>query len=246
MSKIIEAKKLVRTYMSEDRKVEVLKGLDFTVEEKEFVGIMGRSGSGKTTLLRTLGLIDEVTDGELIMWGKGVGDLSEQEAADMRRTKIGMIFQDFFLMETLTVRENIMLPMALNGHPREEMDVSIKKYADVFGIGKLLDKYPHAISGGEKQRTAICRALMNSPGLLLADEPTGNLDSKSSSTVIKVLEEINEQFGKTILMVTHDPIVASHCKKVFFLKDGNIINTIERQGSNEEFYSEILVNIAGL
>lgn len=244
--KIIEAKELIRTYVTEDREVEVLKGLNFTVEEREFVGIMGRSGSGKTTLLRTLGLIDEMTGGELIMWGKEAGELSEQEAADMRRTKIGMIFQDYFLMETLTVRENIILPMALNGRNTEEMQENVEKYADVFGISALLDKYPHAISGGEKQRTAICRALMNSPGLLLADEPTGNLDSKSSNTVIQVLEEINEQFGKTILMVTHDPIVASHCKKVLFLKDGNIINTIERQESIEKFYDDILVNIAKL
>lgn len=244
--KIIEAKELIRTYVTEDREVEVLKGLNFTVEEREFVGIMGRSGSGKTTLLRTLGLIDEMTGGELIMWGKEAGELSEQEAADMRRTKIGMIFQDYFLMETLTVRENIILPMALNGRNTEEMQENVEKYADVFGIAALLDKYPHAISGGEKQRTAICRALMNSPGLLLADEPTGNLDSKSSSTVIQVLEEINERFGKTILMVTHDPIVASHCKKVLFLKDGNIINTIERQENIEKFYDDILVNIAKL
>lgn len=244
--KIIEADGLVRNYVSDEREVKVLRGLDFAVEEQEFVGIMGRSGSGKTTLLRTLGLIDEPTGGELHMWGKDIMALSEREAADMRRTKIGMIFQDYFLMETLTVRENIVLPMALNGQHKEEMYKSVEEYAGVFGIGGLLDKYPHAISGGEKQRTAICRALVNSPGLLLADEPTGNLDSKSSEIVIQVLEEINEKFGKTILLVTHDPIVASHCKKVLFLKDGNIVNTVARKGRRDDFYKEILVNIARL
>ena len=244
--KIIEADGLVRNYVSDEREVKVLRGLNFTVEEQEFVGIMGRSGSGKTTLLRTLGLIDEPTGGKLNMWGKDIMALSEREAADMRRTKIGMIFQDYFLMETLTVRENIVLPMALNGQHKEEMYKSVEEYAGVFGIGELLDKYPHAISGGEKQRTAICRALVNSPGLLLADEPTGNLDSKSSEIVIQVLEEINEKFGKTILLVTHDPIVASHCKKVLFLKDGNIVNTVAREGRRDDFYKEILVNIARL
>lgn len=244
--KIIEADGLVRNYVSDEREVKVLRGLNFTVEEQEFVGIMGRSGSGKTTLLRTLGLIDEPTGGKLNMWGKDIMALSEREAADMRRTKIGMIFQDYFLMETLTVRENIVLPMALNGQHKEEMYKSVEEYAGVFGIGELLDKYPHAISGGEKQRTAICRALVNSPGLLLADEPTGNLDSKSSEIVIQVLEEINEKFGKTILLVTHDPIVASHCKKVLFLKDGNIVNTVAREGKRDDFYKEILVNIARL
>lgn len=244
--KIIEADGLVRNYVSDEREVKVLRGLNFTVEEQEFVGIMGRSGSGKTTLLRTLGLIDEPIGGKLNMWGKDIMALSEREAADMRRTKIGMIFQDYFLMETLTVRENIVLPMALNGQHKEEMYKSVEEYAGVFGIGELLDKYPHAISGGEKQRTAICRALVNSPGLLLADEPTGNLDSKSSEIVIQVLEEINEKFGKTILLVTHDPIVASHCKKVLFLKDGNIVNTVAREGRRDDFYKEILVNIARL
>lgn len=238
--KVIEVKNLIRNYKTEEREVKVLKGLDFSVEEQEFVGIMGRSGCGKTTLLKVLGLIEWPTEGKLMMWEKDTDFLSADEEAALRREKIGFIFQDFFLMDTLSIKQNMMLPMAISEKTEKEIEETVELYADAFGIKHLLDKAPHEVSGGERQRAAICRSLMNSPDLILADEPTGNLDSKSGAIVIKELERINEEYKKTIFMVTHDPKVASHCKKVIFLKDGRIIEILDRSGTCDEFYGQIL------
>lgn len=237
---IIEVKDLVRNYKVENQEIEVLKGLNFAIEERDFIGVMGRSGCGKTTLLKTLGLIEWHTDGKMFFWGNDRDALTVEQEAELRRDKIGFIFQDYFLMNTLTVKENMMLPMAIADKPREEMEKLAEKYAEEFGISHLLHKLPYEVSGGERQRVAICRALMNSPDLILADEPTGNLDSKSGNIVVKEMEEINEKFGKTIFMVTHDPKVASYCKTIIFLKDGQILKTIKRQGSPDEFYKEII------
>lgn len=237
---IIEVKDLVRNYKTEDKEIEVLKGLNFAIEKQDFIGVMGRSGCGKTTLLKTLGLIEWETAGKIFFWGKDRDELSVEEEAELRRNKIGFIFQDYFLMNTLTIKENMMLPMAIADKPRAEMEKLAKEYAEAFGISHLLEKSPYEVSGGERQRVAICRALMNSPEVIFADEPTGNLDSKSGNIVVQELEEINEKYGKTIFMVTHDPKVASHCKTIIFLKDGQILKTIKRQGSTEEFYKEII------
>lgn len=245
--KIVEVTNLVRNYpKSRQRKkesqedVKVLKGLNFEIAENEFVGVMGKSGCGKTTLLKVLGFIDYPTSGEIYFKEKDITELYGDCLADIRRNEIGFIFQDYYLMDSLTVRENIMLPMVLNQEKTELMLETSMKYATQFQIEHLLNKSPYELSGGEKQRVAICRALINDPDLILADEPTGNLDSKSGKIVIDALQYINENFGKTVILVTHDPQMASQCSRIIFLKDGEILETIHRTGSSEEFYLEIL------
>ena len=245
---VLEVKDLIRNYQKSSFKkseddIKVLKGLNFTVEEGEFVGIMGKSGCGKTTLLKVLGMIDKQTDGEVFFMEQNTTDLFGDKLADIRRTKIGFIFQDFYLMDSLSVEENIMLPMILGKEKVDVMTKAAKKYADQFEITHLLKKNPYELSGGEKQRVAICRALINDPELILADEPTGNLDSKSGKIVLDALKEIN-RWGKTIIMVTHDPQMASNCKHVILLKDGVILKTLDRKGDDEKererYYREIL------
>lgn len=220
--------------------IQVLKGLNFSIQNQEFVGIMGKSGCGKTTLLKILGLIDKPTKGKIFFFGKNTEQLWDDELADIRRRKIGFVFQDFYLMDSLTVKENIMLPKVLDKCATKDcMEVS-ERFAEHFGLTHLLHKYPYELSGGERQRVAISRALVNDPDVILADEPTGNLDSKSGDTVVKALENINASVGKTIIMVTHDPQVASNCSRVIFLKDGIILENLIRAGKKEDFYTEIL------
>lgn len=242
--KILQIENLIRNYVLNDnednRVVEVLKDISFTVEKSEYIAIMGRSGCGKTTLLKVLGLIDKPTKGTVIYKEQAVEKLWGDELAEIRRNEQGFVFQDFYLLDSLSVQENIMLPMIMNQEDAEKMKQESMKWAEQMEIAHLLQKSPNELSGGEKQRVAICRALINDPDLILADEPTGNLDSKSSKVVIDSLSAINETYGKTIVMVTHDPIVASHCKKVILLKDGMILDMIERKGTREGFYKEIL------
>ena len=242
---VLEVKDLIRNYQKSSFKkseddIKVLKGLNFTVEEGEFVGIMGKSGCGKTTLLKVLGMIDKQTDGEVFFMEQNTTDLFRDKLADIRRTKIGFIFQDFYLMDSLSVEENIMLPMILGKEKVHVMTKAAKKYADQFEITHLLKKNPYELSGGEKQRVAICRALINDPDLVLADEPTGNLDSKSGKIVIDALNRINREFGKTIVMVTHDPQMASNCSRIILLKDGVILDTLNRGDNQDKFYQEII------
>ena len=239
-------KHLIRNYQKAVGKkgkedIKVLKGLNFQVEEGDFTGIMGKSGCGKTTLLKVLGMIDKQTDGTVRFMGQDTKGLSGDTLADIRRTKLGFIFQDYYLMDSLTVEENIMLPMILGQEDAQKMMDSAKAYAEKFQIDHLLNKNPYELSGGEKQRVAICRALINNPDLILADEPTGNLDSKSGKIVIEALRTINQEMKKTIVMVTHDPQMASNCRKIILLKDGVILETMERgEKSQEEFYQEII------
>ncbi len=245
MAAILQAENLIRNYaqMSRDGEWEetpVLKGLTFDIEENEFVGIMGKSGCGKTTLLRVLGLIDRATGGKLRFKEKEIRKLWNEELSDIRRRELGFVFQDFYLMDSLSVEENIMLPMILDKAAVRSCFESARKFEELFEISHLARKNPNELSGGEKQRVAICRALINNPELILADEPTGNLDSKSGAIVVNALEEINEKMGKTIVMVTHDPQVASHCSRIIFLKDGRILKDARRTGTREEFYLEIL------
>lgn len=249
---IIRVERLVRNYgkkgaSEEDGTVvKVLKGLDFVVEEQEFVGIMGKSGCGKTTLLKVLGLIDKPTKGKIFFRGQNISKLWTDELADIRRQRMGFVFQDFYLLNSLSVRENIMLPMVLDKKKSEECTQKGEQFAKLFGVEHLLEKYPYEISGGEKQRVAISRALINNPDLILADEPTGNLDSKSGKIVIKALEKINQNMGKTILLVTHDPQMASHCKRILFLKDGVILEDLRREGTREEFYAQVIGQMRNL
>lgn len=238
---ILEVRDLHRSYFwGENEQTEVLKGLDFTIYEGEYVGIIGKSGCGKTTLLKVLGLIDLPTGGDILFKGRNSRDLWKDELSDIRRREIGFVFQDFYLMDSLTVKENIMMPLILNeDNPKRSEEVAVRA-AKQFGIEPLLNKKPYELSGGEKQRTAICRAMVADPELILADEPTGNLDSNSSMTVIKALSRINKKMGKTIVLVTHDPKVASFCGKIILLKDGVILNTLVKDGENKEFYQKIL------
>lgn len=243
---VLEVENLIRNYQKAVGKkgtedIKVLKGLNFQVEEGDFTGIMGKSGCGKTTLLKVLGMIDKQTDGTVRFMGQDTKGLSGDTLADIRRTKLGFIFQDYYLMDSLTVGENIMLPMILGQEDAQKMMDAAKAYAEKFQIDHLLNKNPYELSGGEKQRVAICRALINNPDLILADEPTGNLDSKSGKIVIEALRTINQEMKKTIVMVTHDPQMASNCRKIILLKDGVILETLERgEKSQEEFYQEII------
>lgn len=239
---VIKAENLIRNYKRGEGQdeIKVLKGLSFTVEEGEFVGIMGKSGCGKTTLLKVLGMIEFATDGKLFFYGKDIDELYHDRLADIRRKEIGFIFQEFYLMNSLSVEENIILPMILDDAKLPLMKETVKKYSELFEISHLLHKNPQELSGGEKQRVAICRALANDPLLILADEPTGNLDSKSGQIVIDTMVRINKEMNKTIVMVTHDPKMASYCDRVILLKDGVILKELKKEGEQEKFYGEIV------
>lgn len=247
---VLKAENLIRNYIkgfdTNVDEVKVLKGLDFEIHEKEFVGIIGRSGCGKSTLLRLLGMIDHQTDGKLYFKGHDTDDLWKDEFADIRRRDIGFVFQDFYLMDSLTVRENIMLPMILDKGKAQTCIDEAEGQGSVFGISKLMGKKPYELSGGEKQRVAICRALINGPDLILADEPTGNLDSNSGDVVIQTMKRINEELGKTIIMVTHDAKMASYCSRLLLLKDGVLQDDVKKTGTQEEFFQEILVKMKEL
>lgn len=253
MKEVIKAEKLCRNYVipsSEDKKeseeIKVIKGIDLEVCEGEFVGIMGKSGCGKTTLIKVLGMIDKPTGGTVFFKGMDTKELWAEELADIRRRELGFVFQDFYLMDSLTIRNNIILPMVLD---KKKAKVCLKKgeeLAEQFGITHLLKKHPYELSGGEKQRVAICRALINNPDLILADEPTGNLDTKSGNIVVEEFKRVNEELGKTIVMVTHDPKMASNCKRILFLRDGQILEDITREGKQEAFYEQILERMKDL
>ena len=248
---LLEGKELIRNYTKSSEQngkdeIKVLKGLDFEVKAQEFVGIMGRSGCGKTTLLKILGMIDRQTGGKLYFKRNDTEELWKDELADIRRREIGFVFQDFYLMDSLTVRENIMLPKILDKGRAQECIKKAEENAEQFGIRHLLDKKPYELSGGEKQRAAICRALINDPELILADEPTGNLDSKSGDIVISTLTQINQDLGKTIVMVTHDPKMASYCSRLILLKDGVILDDLRKDTDQEIFYQSILVKMKEL
>lgn len=249
--RVLEVQNLIRNYQKSvlkksDEDIKVLKGLDFSVERGEFVGIMGKSGCGKTTLLKVLGMIDKQTGGVVRFMNKDTSKLYGDQLADIRREQIGFVFQDFYLMDSLSVEENIMLPMILGREKVDVMTKAARKYAEQFQISHLLKKNPYELSGGEKQRVAICRALINDPDLILADEPTGNLDSKSGRIVIDALVRINQEFGKTIVMVTHDPQMASYCSRIILLKDGVILDNLNHGDSQKAFYQEIIGRMADL
>lgn len=241
---VIKVENLIKNYRKSTWKeseedVKVLKGISFEVKQGEFVGIMGKSGCGKTTLLKNLGMIDKPTNGKIQFAGEDTDSLYGDKLAEIRNQKIGFVFQDFYLMDSLSVEENIMLPMILKKSPVKEMQKKAKNLAEQFEIGKLLQKNPYELSGGERQRVAICRALINDPELILADEPTGNLDSRSGQIVIDALGKISKELGKTILMVTHDPKMASCCGRILLLKDGVILKELKAEEDKDAFYREI-------
>ncbi len=243
--RILQVKDLDRSYtvtMQTGEKTEypVLKKISFDVEYGEFIAIMGRSGCGKTTLLKTIGMMDKPTHGEVLYKNQSTAKIFGDNLARIRRKEIGFVFQDFYLMDSLSVKDNIMVPLILDGMPVQESLQKMEKYTEQFQITHLLNKKPYELSGGEKQRTAICRAMITDPDLLLADEPTGNLDSQSSQNVIHTLSGINEKYGKTVLLVTHDPGIASYAARIIFLKDGKILEDEKRKCPQETFYQKIV------
>ncbi|MGO0985665.1 ABC transporter ATP-binding protein [Clostridioides difficile] len=217
-----------------------LNNISFSIDNGEFVGIMGPSGSGKTTLLNMISTIDKPTTGKIELKGKNPLSLKGEELALFRRRELGFVFQDFNLLDTLTVGENIVLPLTLDKMSVKEQDEKLNEVSKILGIEDLLNKRTFEVSGGQAQRTAIARALINKPSILLADEPTGNLDSKSSKTVMELFQKINKENKVTTMMVTHDPLAASYCNRILFIKDGAIYNEIYKENSREQFYQEIM------
>ena len=220
-------------------KVQALSNVTFSVEEGEFVAIMGESGSGKTTLLNILASLDCPTSGEVLLEGKNIVHLTEKEISAFRRQNLGFVFQDFNLLDTFSLRDNIYLPLVLAGEEYREMEQKIRPIAQALKITQLLDKFPYEVSGGQKQRAAVARALITSPKLVLADEPTGALDSKAASALLSMFSEINKE-GQTILMVTHSAQAASHASRVLFIKDGEVFHQIYKGSrTNQEMYQMI-------
>ncbi|AWB44084.1 bacitracin ABC transporter ATP-binding protein [Paenibacillus sp. CAA11] len=217
-----------------------LKNIEFTIGEGEFVGIMGPSGSGKTTLLNMVSTIDAPSSGNVWIGGENPYTLKRRELARFRRRKLGFVFQDFNLLDTLTLAENIILPLTLDKIPYKEMQLRLKTIAERLDITQILNKRTYEVSGGQKQRAAIARAMIHSPALLLADEPTGALDSASSRNVMEMLESLNKSQGTTMMLVSHDPLAASYCDRVLFIRDGSLYNEIYKGESRQEFFQKIL------
>ncbi len=220
-------------------KVQALSDVNFTVEKGEYVAIMGESGSGKTTLLNILAALDKPTGGEVVLDGRALGTIPEREIAAFRRSQLGFVFQEFNLLDTFSVQDNIFLPLVLAGKAYPEMAARLAPIARQLGIAELLQKFPYELSGGQKQRVAVARALITQPKLVLADEPTGALDSRATDELLRLFEEINRD-GQTILMVTHSVKAASHASRVLFIKDGEVFHEIYRgESSDEQLYQKI-------
>lgn len=229
------------------QQVHALNNVSFDIARGEFVAIMGASGSGKTTLLNVIASLDKATSGEIFLEGKGLSVIKDRELSAFRRTNLGFVFQDFNLLDNFSVKDNILLPLVLSGESIKVMEDKLMPLARRLGIDKLLEKYPHEISGGEKQRTAMARAVITEPKLILADEPTGALDSKASSTVLSLFEELNQKNGQTILMVTHSAMAASYAKRVLFIKDGDLFSQVYKGGDNKkEFFDKIVATLSVL
>lgn len=239
--KILQVKNLEKIYRTRFKRNEVraLKDVNFEVEKGEYVAIMGESGSGKTTLLNILAALDKPTSGDVLLDGKSLASIKESEISAFRRNSLGFVFQDFNLLDNFSNKDNIFFPLVLEGKKYKEMKTRIDPIVKKLGIEDLIEKYPYEISGGQKQRVAIARALITNPKLILADEPTGALDSKTTDSLLNVFENLN-QSGETIVMVTHSVKAASHAKRVLFLKDGIVYNQLYREDRTaESFYVEI-------
>ncbi len=246
MKKILEVDRVTK-YYGGAVVTKALDGISLSVEEGEFVAIMGASGSGKSTLLNVISTIDRVSSGEIRIEGKSVSGRSEDELSAFRRDKLGFVFQEYNLLDTLTVGENILLPLNLRRVPVKEAEERLKKVSEALGVSGELDKFPLELSGGQRQRAACARALITSPALILADEPTGALDSKNSKVLMSTFELMNASLGATILVVTHDAAVGSHAGRALFLKDGKLWNEVIRgKRTRREMYADILSVTAAL
>lgn len=238
---ILEATKIHKSYGNKFNKQEVLKGIDLTIEHGEFVSIMGASGSGKTTLLNVLSSIDQVSGGIVLIEGQEMTGMKEKELAEFRKRHLGFIFQEYNLLDSLTVKENILLPLSISNISKKEADRKFQAVATELGIYELKDKYPNEISGGQKQRTSAARAFIHEPSIIFADEPTGALDSKSASDLLNKLSELNEKRQATIVMVTHDPVAASYCSRVIFIKDGQVYTQLNKgEVTRQIFFKDIM------
>lgn len=240
-SPILEVSDIQKYYGNKGNITKAVNHISFSVEKGEFVGIMGASGSGKTTLLNCVSTIDTVTSGHIMVEGSDITLLRGKKLSAFRREKLGFIFQDFNLLDTLTAYENISLALSISGVKAAEIDDRVGNMAKALNIMEVMDKYPYQMSGGQQQRVAAARAMVSNPALVLADEPTGALDSRSSEMLLAMLEELNRKFSATILMVTHDAFSASFCHRILFIKDGKIFNEIHRAAKpRKDFFNEIM------
>lgn len=239
MNTLLKATEVTKIYKNQPN--PSLDHISFEVNKGEFLGIMGASGSGKTTLLNVLSTIDVPTSGDIFMGNVKIQKLNQTKAADFRKNNLGFIFQEYFLLDSLTVQENIAVPLTLLHTPANEIDVKVKELAELFGIASQLKKYPCELSGGQQQRVAAARAIVKHPPLIFADEPTGALDSNSATELLSALSEVNQVLGTTILMVTHDPYAASHTERILYFKDGHIISELQRHNwERRKFYEKIM------
>ena len=238
---LLEVRHLKKVYTTRfgGNQVEALRNVNFTVEAGEYVAIMGESGSGKTTLLNILAALDRPTSGEILLNGKSLSKISQNKLAAFRRDNLGFVFQEFNLLDTFSIQDNIYLPLVLAGVPYEEMERRLKPIAETLDISHILKKFPYEVSGGQKQRAAVARALITEPQIILADEPTGALDSKASDTLLRLFGQVNGA-GQTILMVTHSIKAASHAKRVLFLQDGEVYHQLYKgDQTSEQLYAKI-------
>ncbi|OIK20105.1 ABC transporter ATP-binding protein [Bacillus amyloliquefaciens] len=238
---ILEAGNIRKSYGNKLNKQEVLKGIDLQIHKGEFVSIMGPSGSGKTTLLNVLSSIDKVSAGTIRVNETEITSMKEKQLAEFRKRHLGFIFQDYNLLDTLTVKENILLPLSITKMSKKEADLRFAETAEELGIYDLRHKYPSEISGGQKQRTSAARAVIHEPGIIFADEPTGALDSKAASDLLNKLSRLNQKRRATIVMVTHDPVAASYSGRVVFIKDGRVYTQLNKGGQERpDFFQDIM------
>lgn len=246
MSTVLKVKNIEKYYGNKKSLTKAINNITFEVEDGEFVGIMGPSGSGKTTLLNCISTIDKITTGQIIIEGKDITSLKRGKVEEFRRKKLGFIFQDFNLLDTLTAYENISLALSITKRDAKEIDQKVKEVANTLNIADILNKFPYELSGGQKQRVASARAIISNPSLVLADEPTGALDSKSARILLESLDNLNTNLNSTIMMVTHDAFTASYCKRILFIKDGKIFNELVRGDDNRKTFFNRIIEVVSL
>ncbi|MCR1874370.1 ABC transporter ATP-binding protein [Paraclostridium bifermentans] len=246
MKNILEVKNIEKYYGNRDTHTKAIDNISFSVSEGEFIGIMGPSGSGKTTLLNCISTIDNVSSGSVIINDQDITKLKIRKLDKFRQTELGFIFQDFNLLDTLTAYENIALALTIKGEKTSKIDSKVREVAKYLEINNVLDKYPYQISGGQKQRVASARAIVTNPSLVLADEPTGALDSKASRLLLEKFEKLNQEFNTTILMVTHDAFTASYANRILFIKDGEIFNEVIRGNDSRKVFFNRIIDVITL